>query len=344
VRLSGNHLSPRGPASGQGLEPMAVFDQRVIPCPLNARRRALTVLYQRMPETLRDSLIDQVLDEALRGEVDLSGLWVACERDGRISGALLTQSLAGRAAAVWPPEVCRTWRRGALAAELVRSALAHLTASGFRLAQAVLDESAGARASRDLSRGGMPFVTRLLYLERDTSLELPALPVVSSACPNAVAELALEWRAFEPAIESEFRDALQATYLGSLDMPELSGTRGLDDILEGHRAAGRFVPELWQLGRVAGQPEAAAVLLLAEAHDRDAWEIVYLGLTPPARGRGLGRAVLRRAIELTKGESSRLELAADERNEPAMRLYRSAGFCIRARRDVHLAILGQNPS
>ena len=107
------------------------------------------------------------------------------------------------------------------------------------------------------------------------------------SCPG------FEWRGFEAALEPEFRSVLQATYAGSLDMPELEGARALDDILESHRAAGRFVAERWQLGRVIGEPEAAAVLLLAEVPGRNVWEVIYLGLTPAARGRGLGRAVRR---------------------------------------------------
>ena len=50
-----------------------------------------------------------------------------------------------------------------------------------------------------------------------------------------------------------------------------------------HRAAGRFVAERWRVGHVQGEPEAAAVLLLSEIPDRDAWEVAYLGLTPAAR-------------------------------------------------------------
>lgn len=140
--------------------------------------------------------------------------------------------------------------------------------------------------------------------------------------------------------EEEFRAVLQATYEGSLDMPELDGARGLDDILEGHRAAGLFLPERWQLGRIPGEPDAAAVLLMAEVPARDAWEVIYLGLTPAARGRGLGRAVLRHALDLARAHTPRLELAVDLRNAPAVRLYRATGFTIRDRRTVHLAILG----
>ena len=93
--------------------------------------------------------------------------------------------------------------------------------------------------------------------------------------------------------------------------------------MESHRAAGRFVAERWCLGRIPGKPEAASVLLMAEIPGRDVWEVVYLGLTPAARGHGLGRAVLRHALELAERHVPGLELAVDCRNRPATRLYQS---------------------
>jgi mycothiol synthase len=326
---------------------MAGFGPQIAPCSAECRGPALEVLYRRIPEALRYRLIVEVLDEARRGEIDLSGLWIARERTGRIIGALLTQPLAGKAAAVWAPEVMPSWRRPSLAAGLIKAALADLKARGFLLAQAVLDESAGSRAARDLKRGGMPPVTELLYLERDTSLalakgdsEFTQGESRDGPCGSRTGA-AFEWWPFEPALESEFRAVLQATYSGSLDMPELEGTRSLDDILESHRATGRFVAERWRLGRVPGKPDAASVLLMSEVSGRDAWEVVYLGLTPPARGLGLGQDVLRHAIELAGCHVSRLELAVDRRNIPAARLYQSTGFIARDRRTVHLAILGE---
>ena len=116
----------------------------------------------------------------------------------------------------------------------------------------------------------------------------------------------------------------------------------LDDIMESHQAAGRFNAERWRLGYIPGKPEAASVLLMAEVPGRDVWEVVYLGLTPAARGRGLGRAVLTHALELAGRHVSRLELAVDCRNTPATRLYHSTGFLVRDRRAVHLAILDQS--
>jgi ribosomal protein S18 acetylase RimI-like enzyme len=228
-----------------------------------------------------------------------------------------------------------------VAAALVQAALAELRLGGFCVAQAVLDESAGPRAARDLIKGGMPKVTELLYLERDTLAPLtnPDGATHVSESDRSRSDQGFEWQRYEPAVESEFRAVLQSTYEESLDMPELEGMRSLNDILEGYQAAGQFSAERWQFGRIPGEPSAAAVLLLTEISNRDVWEVIYLGLTPAARSRGLGRTVLQRALNLTRPHASRLQLAVDLRNTPAIRLYRAAGFMVRDRRAVHLAVL-----
>ena len=323
---------------------MPGFGPLIMPCPPEVRGAALEVLYRRVPDGLRDPLIVEVQNEAIRGDIDLSGLWIARERSGRIVGVVLTQPLAGKAAAVWAPEVKPSWRRSAVAADLIRAALTDLKERGFQLAQAVLDESAGRRAAGDLMRGGMPRVTELLYLERETAFPLTFArtePLEGDSAERPPVGC-IDWKPFEPGLEAEFRSVLQATYIGSLDMPELEGVRSLDDIMETHRATGRFDSQRWQLGYVAGKPEAASILLLAEVPSRDVWEVVYLGLTPAARGCGLGRAVIDRALKLAQCHVQRLELAVDCRNTPAARLYQSAGFTLRDRRTVHLAILSRS--
>jgi ribosomal protein S18 acetylase RimI-like enzyme len=301
----------------------------VMLCPPRERGRALEILYRRVPGGLRPRLIADALSEAERGVIDLSGLWVAARR-GHIVGALLTQPLAGRAAAVWAPEVDSSWRRSATAVALTRAALADLKRRGFIIAQALLDESAPRHGAADLTQGGMPQITELIYLERTTRVPLHVRPEVPK----------LHWEGLGPTTESDFRAVLQATYSGSLDMPELEGIRSLDDILASHRAGGRFVAERWQVGHLRAEPATAAVMLLSEIPDRDAWEVAYLGLTPSARGRGLGRAVLAHALELAAEHVARLELAVDVRNHPATRLYRIAGFTPFDQRAVHLASLG----
>ncbi len=204
----------------------------VEPCPPEAREAALQVLYQQVPGSLRPRLIDEVLQEAASGRADLSGLWVAWDRTWnpkntrrRIIGALLTQALAGRAAAIWAPEVLPTWRRDTIAAVLVRSALTDLQSRGFRIVQAVLDESANRHGAMDLIRGGVPRVTELLYLERDTKRPLSELAGNASRPGAGVVAPHLVWSPFDAACDTEFRTLLQATYISSLDMPELEQVR-----------------------------------------------------------------------------------------------------------------------
>lgn len=52
-----------------------------------------------------------------------------------------------------------------------------------------------------------------------------------------------------------------------------------------------------------------------------------LFVLPPARGAGIGRSLLRHALERARGRGARvLGLTTNERNEPAQALYRSEGF------------------
>ena len=308
----------------------------IFACPADLRPETLEVLYRRVPAEFRAAMVAEALAEAGAGRLDLSGLWAA-RRRGRVIGALLTHPLAGRAAAIWPPEVEPVWGRGAVAAGMLRAALADLRARGFRVAQALADPAGPATTAGDLERGGLPRVTTLTFLERPAGLPIPGDP---SGRPDPPA---LRWRRLGPDTADDFRRALDATYDGSLDMPELDGVRSLDDVLAGHRAAGRFDPARWSVGHLDGEPGAAAVLLLSEVVDRPVWEITYLGLSPAARGRGLGRAALRFADEQARAAGvDRIELAVDARNAPARRLYEAAGFLPFDRRAVHLAIL--NPA
>jgi len=304
-------------------------------CPIELRPDALAVLYRRIPGDYRAQMVADALLEVRSGRLDLSGLWVA-RRRGRLVGALLTHPLAGRAAAIWAPEVETIWGRAALAAGLLRAALADLRARGFRVAQALVDASGPVTTGGDLIRGGLPEVTTLTFLERRIDRSDPS--ELSRRTPGP----SFSWKPLGPDTEADFRSVLEATYRGSLDMPELEGVRSLDDVMASHRAAGRFDPTYWSVGHLVGEPEAAAVLLLSDVPDRQTWEITYLGLTPAARGRDLGRSALNHAVEQARGARiPRIELAVDARNTPARRLYERAGFRPFDRRIVHLAILNQ---
>jgi ribosomal protein S18 acetylase RimI-like enzyme len=289
--------------------------------------RGLGVLYHRAPAAQKAGLVLSALKGVYEGLIDLSGLWIAQQR-GQLIGALLTQVLPGRAAAVWAPEVPRHWNRRRIARLLIQAALGELRSRGYRVAQALVDASSPVHATWDLSRGGMPHVTELTYLARATE------PSLASTYPDSC----FEWKTYGPATEQDFREVLSQTYVGSLDMPELEGIRSLEDVLASYSFGRTSAADYWFVGRLVGEREAAGVLLLTTHVDRDAWEVAYLGLTPRARGRGLGRASLAHALAIARPHTPRLELAVDVRNTPADRLYRRAGFSMFDQRSVHLAV------
>ena len=117
------------------------------------------------------------------------------------------------------------------------------------------------------------------------------------------------------------------TYVGSLDFPELNGTRSMAEVLAGHRAAGRHRPEDWRVVADAhGDP--AGVLLLAQLEPLGLWELSYLGVLPRARRQGWGRRMVAEAVRHVRdeGHGEQLEVAVDARNIPALQLYAAAGF------------------
>lgn len=312
----------------RGPWPNLVTALDVLACPPERRVEALEVLYRRMPDSLRSRLAVEAARDAESGRLDLSGLWVGLRR-GRVIAAVLTQRLGTRAAAIWPPEVTVLWGRRAVGPGLVRAALAGLRREGARVVQATLEPALGRGAAWDLVRGGLRPVTKLTYLVRKTHapVEVPA------GAPR------LRWSAFSVNVRDVFREVLEATYRESLDMPELAGARGLEDLLDIHRVSGTFDPGLWWVGQVPNEPDSSAILLLTASKERATWEVAYLGLTPAARRRGLGRAVIARAVELARPHATQLELAVDSRNLPARRLYHATDFVPYDRRTIYLAIL-----
>lgn len=130
----------------------------------------------------------------------------------------------------------------------------------------------------------------------------------------------------------DLRYALEQTYIDTLDCPGLCGMRDTQDIIASHAAIGRPELALWSLIRHEGVP-AGALLLSCMAEQR-CYELVYLGLGPSLRGRGLGELLLRSAIaqlasRLRQGghrSGWSLTCAVDTANTPAMQLYQRLGF------------------
>lgn len=169
---------------------------------------------------------------------------------------------------------------------------------------------------------GLRLLTRLQYLARDARPggEPPPLPC--------------EWVPYGPDTHSLFARTIEETYVDSADCPELSGVRPVDLVIDSHRVARAFNPTSWEVLRLADRP--AGCILLNEVGPSQS-EIVYLGVTPPFRRRGVGAALLARGLHHARRlDCPQVAVVFDERNASARRLYARFGFAPTGARDAYL--------
>lgn len=120
-------------------------------------------------------------------------------------------------------------------------------------------------------------------------------------------------------------EALDRSYLETLDCPELCGIRDTADVLESHRCTGDWHPRLWWLVFKHGQPHGC--VLFNRVPEQDSVELVYLGLSPEIRGQGLGLKLMELGLEnAVRTDATQVTCAVDLRNIPARKLYAKLGF------------------
>lgn len=253
--------------------------------------------------------------------VEWLGLHVS--RGGRFRALFFSLMLPGRTAIVMLPNPGELGIDDELQLDLTRSGLTALADRSLHYAQLLLEPEAAARRTLALA-AGFRFLGPLRYLERDVTY-----PWTDPPPPGSVV-----WVPYEPGSHAAFGAVVAATYERSLDCPELTGIRPIDDVLAAHKAAGPFDPTLWELARVDDQ--LAGCLLLSRVAQGVWLDVVYMGVVPSQRGRGVGELLLRRAVEHCRRTGARrLTVVVDDRNVPARRLYERFGMRRVAQRDAY---------
>ena len=292
----------------------------VIRIPPERRPEAIRMLLSATGE-VDSGRVRQFLRFAEQNKIVLDELWSRQDPEGRIRQTVLAVTNPGRTAMIFatpPAHRDETASIGALISHVSEAVLKQGTA----VAQVLLDPSEVLLRQAFLC-GGFEDLARLSYLERRIPgrRQRPSYAFPEQVTLASAAE----------CDEAELLRALEASYIDTLDCPGLRGLRKTEDILRGHRTTGEYDPGLWWVMRQEGQP--AGILLLNPAAAHRGIELVYLGLAPEARGRGLGRMLLRFGLaQLVRRDERMINLAVDERNEPAMRLYRGEGFRLGLRR------------
>jgi mycothiol synthase len=259
-----------------------------------------------------EHIVDFLRFSIYRG-INLADTWIAADTAGKLVWAVLPVISPGRTMLLFTPTTVPSDYKDTLICPLVERALEHHRNLNVDLAQVLLDgEDAG--AVRLFEACSFETLAELVYLDREVRhATRPELPPGFS------------WISYSAAAHDEFARAITATYEGSLDCPRLNGRRKVDDVIEGHKAAGEFDPALWFVLR--GPTGPAGVLLLNRSTRTDSLELVYLGLAAPFRGRRLGDVLMQHALaSATLIGSRRLSLAVDSQNAPALRLYKRHGL------------------
>ena len=284
---------------------------------------ALRLVFSRVPADTRASQTEQTLSAIASGKVSSGGLLIA-QRGRRLVGAVLAHLQPGKTALLWPPRVA-AGEPPETAAKLVEAARDFADGQGVRLVQALIFPNQPADAEL-LEAGGFEFLAELLYLVS-----------VESDFPHAPPRTPLRFETHTAADHGRLVRLVEATYQQSLDCPRLNGVREMEDVLAGYQSEGTYRPEHWLI--VRHQEEDVGCLLLADYPEHDNMELVYMGLTAMARGRGWGMDITKHAQWLAgRAPRQRLVLAVDAANAPAIAMYAAAGFQTWDRRNAFVKI------
>jgi mycothiol synthase len=197
---------------------------------------------------------------------------------------------------------------------------------GRRFVQIMVEPDRVERMQPILEAAGLSHLALLQYMQRSAYDPAPIQAVEQT-----------NWLTLVEADEDSFARVIQRTYIDSLDCPGLTGIRTMAEAIESHRGSGEFDPRGWYLLEHRGEP--AGVLITARTPFRPNLEVVYVGLVPAARGKGLGRICLHRAIQRARDLAlAAVTLAVDAANRPACRLYEAMGFSVYAHKDVWIRV------
>jgi len=268
------------------------------------------------------SQVTEFVSYAQHRGINLGNVWIAIQGD-RLIWAILPLLSPGRTMLLLTPP---PHGKDAIIGALIDAVCETFGRRGVQLAQALLDP-ANAAAERLFAVHGFRRMAELLYLHGP--VRKPADPALRGG---------FSWATYSPQTHSLFASTIAASYHDSLDCPGLNGLRDIADVIEGHKASGEFDPGRWYVLQENGVGLGA--LLLSRLPHTDAAELVYLGLSPQARGRRLADLLMKRAFSATAEMGlSRLSLAVDSGNAPALRLYYRFGMAKAASKIAMMRVL-----
>ena len=287
------------------------------------RSLALRVLFARFPVEEQQLRLDEALAAAERGQLKLEHLLLATEGELPV-GAALSMNQSDGVTLVWPPvTTCQATDPTDVEHALMRQLCANIDHSSSVMAQALTSPQDELEAKL-LEGFGFAHATDMFFLARALNPEdITSMSVATE----------LDHEIFHEGNADRFASVIERTYQQSLDCPFLDGIRNGQDALVGHRNSGQFDPAGWRLYRQGA--EDVGVVLMNEHPEQNAVELVYFGIVPEFRGRGLGRALLKECVQAAAmTDRSVIFLSVDCGNSYANALYDELEFAELAQRRI----------
>lgn len=271
---------------------------------------------------------------------------VKCDAGNQVAASYF-KILSGNVATLGGVRAAPDWEQTAV--DMLKWQVDALRKMGLAQVQAIVHEDDW-RSNEFLRQSGLK---RLTCVEHQWLNVQPGSEIVSAADAGLVAtrpmhspnvpvgaggdELLWRWRPASDFAHSRLALLLENTFLETLDCPAMNGRRDRREVLQGFldgRSLRQTTP-YWEVLEIGGKVVGC---LLLQKHAPELIEFVYMGLLPQARGQGLGRALVRRALETARRhECQNLVVAVDEQNWPAIDVYRSFGFRSQQRLQVWMA-------
>ena len=273
-----------------------------------------------MRDSMSDAQAQSLYERTLGADPDSAALWWA-RRWRKTLAVVMIYRNVGRTGMIFASPVTDGKEVPSLV-ELIRMVTSQEIEGGLSMVQSLLPMEARAESDA-LRQAGYNPLAELIYMQ----LRIPSTGDRPTPRPD------ITWRDYDEFTPAQLEDVILNTYQQSLDCPVLEGVRQIGDVVAGHRATGLFNPHTWWIASVAGKP--AGCILLNDCLAPEQAEVIYLGVVPEFRSRGVAKAILAHAIDESRSRSIKtLSLAVDAANLPAKALYVKTGFIATHRRQA----------
>ncbi len=306
------------------------------------RRQALMLLMSEADRPSPEEDISQALEQADRGEIDLTHLLIAIEnnqqtnRESPIFGSILMIVQPDATGLTWAPVLDENIVDEENAPRLKTALIEAETERGRAVACNYLQASVGLSQddrAASLLENGFVELGNMVFMQRPSPRGLRSL---WHSEKNEIDSIELTpYR--DRITDEQLAKLIEQTYEDSSDFPELQGYRtGLQAILS-HREQGEFQPDQWYV--IRSKEDHVGVLFFSSHEEFNQAELIYVGIAPRYRKQGIGKKAITLALSRLDGQKKTVFLGVDTRNLAAVKVYSSLGFVPVTRQRVFYRVL-----